>query len=390
MKKYGQFGGQYVSKQLKTRLKELESVFRQVKKDPDFKKELNDLLIHYVGRPTPLYLAKNLTKVANGAKIYLKREDLTHTGAHKINNALGQALLAKRMGKTKVIAETGAGQHGVATATACAMLNMECVIFMGEEDIVRQKPNVDKMKMLGAEIHEVKGSLKNAVDEALKYTAEHDDVFYLIGSAVGPAPYPEIVEYFQSVIGKEARKDILKVENELPAALVACVGGGSNSIGLFSPFLKDENVKIYGVEAGGLGVSTGNHASAVSSGKIARIHGMKTMVMSDAKGKPNAYSISAGLDYPAIGPKHAHLASTGRVTYDVINDDEAMSALILLLKTEGIVPAIESAHAVAYTLKIAPNFSPDQSIIVCLSGRGDKDMGIILDYFKNPTEESVM
>ncbi len=377
---YGEFGGQYVPQGLKERLNEIEKEFTKAKEDEKFNKEYMYYLNQYVGRPTPLYYAKRLSEYAGGAKIYLKREDLNHTGAHKINNAVGQILLAKRMNKTHIIAETGAGQHGVATATVCSLFNIKCTIFMGKEDIRRQKVNVEKMKLLGAEIKEVtkgEGTLKEAVDEAFDYLLENQDAFYLIGSAVGPAPYPEMVKYFQKVIGEEAKKQIMEFENRLPKAIVACVGGGSNSIGLFTDFVK-EDVEIYGVEGAGKGIETGLHAAAIQNNTVGIMHGMKTYIMQDENGKiKDAYSISAGLDYPGIGPEHAFFASKGRVKYDSIRDDEAVETFKILTRLEGIIPALESSHAIAYGIKIAKNYSKEDSIIVNLSGRGDKDMETI-------------
>lgn len=381
MKKYGQFGGQYVSQEMKRVLDEIGDAFKEARKDKKFVKEYLYYLKEYIGRPTPLYYAKRLSEYAGGAKIYLKREDLNHTGAHKINNALGQILLARRMGKKHIICETGAGQHGVATATVCALFNMKCTVFMGDIDIKRQSVNVAKMKMLGAEIKSVSGTLKDAVDEAFEYMKNNLDVFYLIGSAVGPYPYPEIVKYFQSVIGKEARKQILSFEGKLPKALIACVGGGSNSIGLFSNFIKDKDIDIFGVEAGGLGLDTGEHAAAVSEGKIGIMHGMKTYLMMDKNNEiKEAYSISAGLDYPGVGPEHAFLSFNGRVKYDYVTDKEAVEAFKITTNLEGIIPALESSHAISYALKIAKNYNKDDSIIVNLSGRGDKDLNTIFDY----------
>ena len=377
---YGEFGGQYVPQELKEKLNEIEREFTKAKNDEEFAKEYLYYLKQYVGRPTPLYYAENLSKYADGAKIYLKREDLNHTGAHKINNAIGQVLLAKRMNKTHIIAETGAGQHGVATATVCSLFNIKCTIFMGKEDIKRQKVNVEKMKLLGAEIYEVtkgEGTLKEAVDVAFEYLLKHQDVFYLIGSAVGPSPYPEMVKYFQKIIGEEAKKQILEQEGKLPKAIVACIGGGSNSIGLFTDFIK-EKVQIFGVEGAGKGVETGKHASAIYNNKIGILHGMKTYIMQDDKGNiEESYSISAGLDYPGIGPEHAYLKSIGRVKYDSITDKEAVEAFKILCKLEGIIPALESSHAIAYAIKIAKNYKNNESIIVNLSGRGDKDIEIL-------------
>ena len=380
---YGEFGGQYVPQELKEKLNEIEREFIKAKNDEKFVKEYLYYLKQYVGRPKPLYYAENLSKYACGAKIFLKREDLNHTGAHKINNALGQALLAKRMNKTHIIAETGAGQHGVATATVCSLFDIKCTIFMGKEDIKRQKVNVEKMKLLGAEVYEVtKGeeTLKEAVDVAFEYLLKHQDVFYLIGSAVGPSPYPEMVKYFQKIIGEEAKKQILEQEGKLPKAIVACIGGGSNSIGLFTDFIK-EDVQIFGIEGAGKGIETGKHASAIYNNKIGILHGMKTYIMQDDKGNiEEAYSISAGLDYPGIGPEHAYLKSIERVKYDSITDKEAVEAFKLLCRLEGIIPALESSHAIAYAIKIAKNYKNNDSIIVNLSGRGDKDVETIKVY----------
>jgi len=379
---YGEFGGQYVPQELKKQLKEIECEFLKATKDENFRKEYLYYLKQYVGRPTPLYFAERLTKYANGAKIYLKREDLNHTGAHKINNAVGQILLAKRMNKTHIIAETGAGQHGVATATVCSLFDIKCTIFMGCEDIKRQRVNVEKMKLLGATVVSVtngEGTLKEAVDEAFQYLVNHKDAFYLIGSAVGPSPYPEMVKYFQKIIGEEAKKQILESENRLPKAIIAPVGGGSNSIGLFTDFIKEENVEIFGIEGAGKGTETGKHASAIYNNKIGIMHGMKTYIMQDKKGNiQEAYSISAGLDYPGIGPEHAYLNSIGRAKYDSIRDEEAVEAFKLLCKLEGIIPALESSHAIAYALKIAKKYTKDDCIIVNLSGRGDKDIETVL------------
>ena len=380
---FGKFGGQYVPQNLKERLNEIEREFAKVKKDEDFKNDYLYYLKQFVGRPTPLYYAENLTKYVGGAKIFLKREDLNHTGAHKINNAIGQILLAKKIGKTHIIAETGAGQHGVATATVCSLFNMKCTIFMGIEDIKRQRVNVEKMKLLGAEIKEVtrgEGTLKEAVDEAFDYLSENEDVFYLIGSAVGPAPYPEMVKEFQKIIGEEAKIQILKLENVLPKAIVACVGGGSNSIGLFTDFIKEKDVEIYGVEGAGLGIESGKHAAAMQNNTVGIMHGMKTFIMQDKKGNvKDAYSISAGLDYPGIGPEHAYLSSIGRVKYDSVTDVEAVETFKLLTRLEGIIPALESSHAVCYGMKIAKKYSKEDVIIVNLSGRGDKDIETILN-----------
>lgn len=380
---YGEFGGQYVPQELKEKLNEIEEEFEKAKNDDNFKKEYLYYLNQYVGRPSPLYFAKNLSDYSKGAKIYLKREDLNHTGSHKINNALGQILLAKRMNKTHIIAETGAGSHGTAVATVCSLFNMKCSIFMGKEDIKRQMPNVERMKILGAEVIEVKegkGTLKEAVDAAFNYLLENQDVFYLVGSCVGPSPYPEMVKYFQKIIGEEAKEQILNQEGKLPKAIIACIGGGSNSIGLFTDFIKEKNVDIYGIEAAGKGLNTNQHASAIYNNKIGVLHGMKTYIMQDENGDiREAYSISAGLDYPGIGPEHAYLKSIGRVKYDSITDKGAIESFKLLCRLEGIIPALESSHAIAYAVKIAKNYSKDDSIIVNLSGRGDKDLSTILN-----------
>lgn len=380
---YGEFGGQYVPQELKEKLNEIEEEFEKAKNDDNFKKEYLYYLNQYVGRPSPLYFAKNLSDYSKGAKIYLKREDLNHTGSHKINNALGQILLAKRMNKTHIIAETGAGSHGTAVATVCSLFNIKCSIFMGKEDIKRQMPNVERMKILGAEVIEVKegkGTLKEAVDAAFNYLLENQDVFYLVGSCVGPSPYPEMVKYFQKIIGEEAKEQILNQEGKLPKAIVACIGGGSNSIGLFTDFIKEKDVDIYGIGAAGKGLNTNQHASAIYNNKIGVLHGMKTYIMQDENGDiREAYSISAGLDYPGIGPEHAYLNSIGRVKYDSITDEEAIESFKLLCRLEGIIPALESSHAIAYAVKIAKNYSKDDSIIVNLSGRGDKDLATILN-----------
>lgn len=379
---FNEYGGQYVSKELKSALDELEEQYEKVKDDPEFRKELDMYLNDYVGRPSAMYYAENLSKELGGAKIYLKREDLNHTGAHKINNALGQVLLAKRMGKKRIIAETGAGQHGVATATVAAMFGMECEIFMGEEDIERQGPNVRKMKLLGAKVNSVREgtkTLKDAVNAAIDYWVKNvDDTFYLLGSAVGPHPYPTMVKDFQSVIGREAKQQMIEKEGRLPDYVVAAVGGGSNAIGIFSAFLLCENVKIIGVEAGGLGLHTQFHAARIPGGKKGIIHGMKSYVMSDDDGNIlPAYSISAGLDYPSIGPEHAYLNDIKRVEYTYITDEEALNAFFTLTKTEGIIPALESSHGLAHAMKLAKTLSKDKIILVNLSGRGDKDMDII-------------
>ncbi len=382
---YGRFGGQFVPPPVINALNEVEKAFVEAINDETFNKELAYYLKDFVGRPSPLYFCENLTKKYGGAKIYLKREDLNHMGAHKINNTIGQILLAKRMGKTKIIAETGAGQHGVATATAAAMFGMECEIFQGAIDMERQKLNVFRMEMLGAKVTGVSQgtqTLADAVDYAIvKWVERIDDTFYLLGSAVGPHPYPTIVKYFQKVIGEEARKQILEQEESLPDYLVACVGGGSNAIGLFTDFLNDEDVKIIGVEAAGKGIDTGEHAATMTLGKEGVIHGMNTKVCQNEDGSiKEVYSISAGLDYPGVGPEHAFLESINRVEYTSATDQEAVDAFLELSKEEGIIPAIESSHAVAYALKLAPTLPKDKVILINLSGRGDKDVEVIEKY----------
>ena len=379
---YGKFGGQFVPETLMTAVKELEVTYEASKTDSDFQAEFADLLKNYVGRENPLYFAKRLTQYAGGARIYLKREDLNHTGAHKINNALGQVLLAKKMGKTKVIAETGAGQHGVATATAAALFDMDCTIYMGEEDVKRQALNVFRMELLGAKVHSVTdGSrvLKDAVNAALRaWVAEVEDTHYVMGSVLGPHPFPEIVRDYQSVIGREARAQFLTAEGKLPDALVACVGGGSNSMGLFYPFVNDETVEMYGVEAAGLGIDTEYNAATITSGRPGVLHGTLMDVLQDENGQIlEAFSISAGLDYPGIGPEHSFFNSIGRAKYVDITDDEAVAGFQLLSRTEGIIPALESSHAIAYAVKLAKELGPDKTMIVCLSGRGDKDVNQI-------------
>ena len=382
--RFGKFGGQFVPETLMNALIELEGEYEKAINDESFMKEYRYYLKEYTGRPNPLYFAENLTRELGGGKIYLKREDLNHTGAHKINNVLGQVLLAMRMGKKRIIAETGAGQHGVATATVCAMFNLECEVYMGEEDVQRQSLNVFKMKMLGSKVNSVTsgtGTLKDATNEALRnWVARVDDTFYVIGSVVGPHPYPAMVRDFQRVIGDEAREQILQIEGRLPDHLVACVGGGSNSMGLFYPFAKDENVKMHGVEAGGLGIETDKHAATISKGSIGVIHGMMTYVLQDDYGQiMPVHSISAGLDYPGIGPEHANFHDTGRAHYEAVTDDEAVEGFMLLTRSEGIIPALESSHAVAYLKKLAPKTEKDEIIIMCLSGRGDKDMNTIIE-----------
>ena len=385
-KYYGKFGGQYVSESLMNTLDELSKAFEDAIKDPEFIKDYNYYLKQYVGRESPLYYAERLSK-KYGTKIYLKREDLNHTGAHKINNVIGQILLAKRMGKTQIIAETGAGQHGVATATGAALFNMECTVYMGEEDIKRQSLNVFRMELLGAKVESVKtGSrtLKDATNEAIRAWAKNaEDTFYIIGSAVGPYPYPKMVKEFQKVISVEAKKQILEQEGRLPDAVVACVGGGSNSIGMFADFIDEKDVKLVGVEAGGLGIETGKHASAMALGKMGTLHGMRTYLLQDENGNIDlAHSISAGLDYPGVGPEHSFLRDSGRVEYVSITDKECMEALMELNKLEGILPAIESAHALAHVLKMAKTMKEDQIIVMCLSGRGDKDINTIQKYIR--------
>ena len=383
--RYGIHGGQYISETLMNELIHLEECYEHYKKDPEFNAELNKLLNEYAGRPSLLYYAGKMTKDLGGAKIYLKREDLNHTGSHKINNALGQALLAKKMGKTRLIAETGAGQHGVATATAAAFLGMECEIFMGKEDTNRQALNVYRMELLGAKVHPVTSgtmTLKDAVNETMReWSNRVADTHYVLGSVMGPHPFPMIVRDFQSVISQEAKEQILKTEGKLPAAVVACVGGGSNAMGAFYNFIEDQDVELIGCEAAGKGVDTALTAATIATGSLGIFHGMKSYVCQDEYGQiAPVYSISAGLDYPGIGPEHAYLHDIGRAQYVPITDDEAVDAFEYLARTEGIICAIESAHAVAQVRKIAKNYSPDQSIIVCLSGRGDKDVAAIARY----------
>ncbi len=383
--RYGIHGGQYISETLMNELIHLEECYEHYKKDPEFNAELNKLLNEYAGRPSLLYYAEKMTKDLGGAKIYLKREDLNHTGSHKINNALGQALLAKKMGKTRLIAETGAGQHGVATATAAAFLGMECEIFMGKEDTDRQALNVYRMELLGARVHPVTSgtmTLKDAVNETMReWSNRVADTHYILGSVMGPHPFPMIVRDFQSVISQEAKEQILKAEGKLPAAVVACVGGGSNAMGAFYNFIEDKDVELIGCEAAGKGVDTALTAATIATGSLGIFHGMKSYFCQDEYGQiAPVYSISAGLDYPGIGPEHAYLHDIGRAQYVPITDDEAVDAFEYLARTEGIICAIESAHAVAQVRKIAKNYSPDQSIIVCLSGRGDKDVAAIARY----------
>lgn len=382
--RYGKFGGQFVPETLMTALLELEQAYDKAIVDPAFLDEVSRYLTDFVGRETPLYFAERLTKKAGGAKIYLKREDLNHTGAHKINNTIGQALLAVRMGKKKIVAETGAGQHGVATATVCALFDLECVIFMGAEDIRRQELNVFRMELLGATVVSVDkggGTLKDAVNEALRYwVANVEDTHYILGSALGPHPFPKIVRDFQRVIGVETRKQIVEKTGRLPDAIVACIGGGSNAIGMFHPFLDDKEVALYGVEAAGSGLATGLHAAAIADGKEGVLHGAYMYILQDADGFiQEAHSISAGLDYPAVGPEHCHLHDIGRVKYTSVTDEGALEGLQLLAKLEGIIPALESAHAVQYAVELAGQMSEEEILVICLSGRGDKDVQTVRD-----------
>lgn len=383
--RFGIHGGQYIPETLMNEIIHLEEQYEHYKKDPEFQAELEDLLKNYAGRPSLLYYAEKMTKDLGGAKIYLKREDLNHTGSHKINNVLGQCLLAKKMGKTRVIAETGAGQHGVATATAAALMGMECEIFMGKEDTERQALNVYRMELLGAKVHAVTTgtmTLKDAVNEAMREWASRvEDTHYVLGSVMGPHPFPTIVRDFQSVISKEAKAQILEKEGKLPAAVLACVGGGSNAMGMFYEFIPDESVKLIGCEAAGRGVDTPQNAATIANGSLGVFHGMKSYFCQDEYGQiAPVYSISAGLDYPGIGPEHAYIHDTGRAEYVPVTDDEAVEAFEYLARTEGIICAIESAHAVAYARKLAPTMSPDESMIICLSGRGDKDVAAIARY----------
>lgn len=376
---FGAFGGRYVAETLMPLILSLETHYRAAQADPAFKAELDYMLTHYVGRPSPLYFAERLTERLGGAKIYLKRDELNHTGAHKINNCIGQILLARRMGKTRIIAETGAGQHGVATATVAARFGLPCVIYMGARDIVRQAPNVFRMKLLGAEIRSVESgskSLKDAMNDALRdWVTNVDDTFYIIGTAAGPHPYPELVRDFQSVIGREAREQMLAAEGRLPDVLCASIGGGSNAIGLFHPFLDDAGVRMIGVEAAGRGLDSGAHAASLAGGVVGVLHGNKTMLLQDADGQiTEAHSISAGLDYPGIGPEHAWLHSIGRVEYQSATDTEALAAFQLLCTTEGIIPALEPAHALAAVRRFAPGLSAEMLLVVNLCGRGDKDI----------------
>lgn len=385
--KFGSYGGQFVPETLMPALAELEAACLALREDAAFRSELEDLLATYVGRPTALTHARRLTAHLGGAQIYLKREDLAHSGAHKINNALGQALLARQMGKRRIVAETGAGQHGVATATACALLGLECVVYMGSVDMARQGPNVLRMRLLGAEVRPVESgtrTLKDAINEAIRDWATHvRTTYYLLGSALGPHPYPTLVRDFQAIIGIEARAQMLAQTGRLPDACVACVGGGSNAIGLFHAFVADPSVRLIGVEAGGEGLASGRHAARFADPRLGRpgvLHGTRTFVLQDADGQIAAtHSISAGLDYPAVGPEHAHLRDIGRAEYTVATDDEALAAFQLLARTEGILPALESAHAVAEVVKLGPTMRPDQIILINLSGRGDKDLDTVTE-----------
>lgn len=376
---FGIYGGRFIPETLMGAIKELEMAYEEAIRDKTFLLELDDLMKNYVGRENPLYYAKNLTEKLGGPKIYLKREDLNHTGAHKINNTIGQALLTKRMGKKKVVAETGAGQHGVATATVSALLGLECIIFMGAEDVRRQKLNVFRMELLGAKVVSVEqgsATLKDAVNEALRYwVANVEDTHYIMGSVLGPHPFPKIVRDFQSVIGKETKQQMVQQEGRLPNAIVACVGGGSNAMGMFYPFLEDDEVKLYGAEAAGSGLHTNQHAATISKGSVGILHGSMMYLLQDEHGQiQHAHSVSAGLDYPGVGPEHSYLHDLGRVNYEAITDKEALDAFQLLSKTEGIIPALESSHAVALAIKLAEQMSKDETMVICLSGRGDKDV----------------
>jgi len=381
---FGKYGGRFVAETLMGPLEELAEAYESFKTNPAFIEEFDQDLAHYVGRPSPLYYAERLTEELGGAKIYLKREDLNHTGAHKINNTIGQALLAKRMGKTRIIAETGAGQHGVASATVAARLGLECIVFMGSEDIQRQAPNVFRMKLLGAEVVPVdsgSATLKDALNEAMRdWVTNVDDTYYIIGTVAGPHPYPVMVRDFQAVIGREARKQMLQQTGALPTALVACVGGGSNAIGLFHPFIDDEDVHIYGVEAAGDGLESGRHAAPLSAGKPGVLHGNRTYLMEDNNGQIiETHSVSAGLDYPGVGPEHAWLKDIGRANYVAVTDTQALEGFHALTRKEGIIPALESSHAVAYAMQLAPTMDKTETILINLSGRGDKDINTIAE-----------
>ena len=382
--RFGDFGGKFIPETLMAAVSELDNAYRNAQADPQFQERLGHLLNTYAGRPTALYFAENLTRACGGAKIYLKREDLAHTGAHKINNALGQALLAQHMGKKRIIAETGAGQHGVASATACAMLGIECIVYMGSEDIKRQSLNVFRMKLLKADVIPVESgtqTLKDAINEAIRdWVTNVETTHYLIGSVVGPHPYPEMVRDFQTVIGREARAQLLKIEGRLPDYVLACVGGGSNSIGMFHPFVPDEEVRLVGLEAGGEGIATGKHSATLSAGRPGVLHGAMSYLLQDEHGQvQETHSISAGLDYPGVGPEHSYLKDTGRAEYRDVNDANALEAFHLLCHTEGIIPALESSHAVYGAVELAKTLSSDQIVLVCLSGRGDKDIGIVAE-----------
>lgn len=383
--KFGEYGGQFVPETLMTAVHEVEAAYEKYKDDPEFQRELKDLLQNYAGRPSMLYEARKMTKDLGGAKIYLKREDLNHTGSHKINNVLGQVLLAKKMGKTRVIAETGAGQHGVATATAAALMDMECEIYMGKEDTERQALNVYRMELLGARVHPVTTgtmTLKDAVNETMReWAGRMDDTLYVLGSVMGPHPFPTIVRDFQKIIGKEIKEQLMEREGRLPDAVIACVGGGSNAMGAFYEFIPDKEVQLIGCEAAGLGVDTGKHAATIAKGSQGIFHGMKSIFCQDQDGQiAPVYSISAGLDYPGIGPEHAMLADEGRAQYVPVTDEEAVRAFEYLSRTEGIIPAVESSHAVAYAMKLAPAMEKDQIIVINISGRGDKDVAAIARY----------
>ena len=382
--RFGDFGGKFIPETLMAAVSELDNAYRTAQSDPQFQERLGHLLNTYAGRPTSLYFAENLTRACGGAKIYLKREDLAHTGAHKINNALGQALLAQHMGKKRIIAEPGAGQHGVASATACAMLGIECIVYMGSEDIKRQSLNVFRMKLLKADVIPVESgtqTLKDAINEAIRdWVTNVETTHYLIGSVVGPHPYPEMVRDFQTVIGREARAQLLKIEGRLPDYVLACVGGGSNSIGMFHPFVPDEEVRLVGLEAGGEGIATGKHSATLSAGRPGVLHGAMSYLLQDEHGQvQETHSISAGLDYPGVGPEHSYLKDTGRAEYRDVNDANALEAFHLLCHTEGIIPALESSHAVYGAVELAKTLSSDQIVLVCLSGRGDKDIGIVAE-----------
>ena len=390
---YGIYGGQYVAETLMPALIEVADEYLKAKDDPEFQREFNACLRDFVGRESPLYLADRLTRQLGGARIYLKREDLNHTGAHKVNNTIGQALLARRMGKRRLIAETGAGMHGVATATVAALFGFECEVFMGSEDIHRQAPNVERMITLGAKVTAVDSgtaTLKDAMNEALRnWVATVEDTFYVIGTVAGPYPYPMMVRDFQSVIGDEARRQHLEKTGTLPQQVIACVGGGSNAMGIFSAFIDDKDVKLIGVEAGGDGIASGRHAASINGGSIGVLHGCKTYLLQDKFGQiQNTHSVSAGLDYPGVGPEHSFLNDSGRVEYTVINDDEAVAAFDLLARLEGIIPALESSHAIAEAVRRAPAMSPQDSIVVCLSGRGDKDMQNIKEYKQKQAQKA--